>query len=503
MIADQVGGEPVGANHIPMGLARCRCLWVPDGVSDSRESSELALHVLAQSPVGVRASLPAWWALDRPLMQLLQAYRLDGLVDFRKSVDEVVQPPPNGLRVDVDSTTPAELIDRLDVVPGARPALHDEDGLLVGHRVVVVTNIPMHYRTALFRELDAQLKSSGARLQVIFLAGIPPDRSWIDPGDLDFDHVFLSSIDVGRRGQARRLAPRGLCAALDRSNPTIVLSAGFSPFVSGRIARWCSRRPGVAFGVWSGEVSQTAPRGRGRRWQRRQVLHGADFAIAYGWSSARYLRTLSSRVPIVIGRNTTPTPALLACERDSADVELLVVSRAVSHKRIDLVVDAVRQLALPNLRLTVVGDGPELPNLEARAAGSENIRFRGALSPEEVRESYTRADIFAFPTTYDVFGLVLVEAMAAGLAIVTSAAPGAVVDLAVDEQTCLIVSRPTVDDWRETLRRVCLDPDLRRRLGERGRASVLKRWTIGNAASAMVDGCRLAALTLESESEGR
>jgi glycosyltransferase involved in cell wall biosynthesis len=501
MIVDQVG-DAVGSIPMSTRLARRRCLWVSGGDADSRESSELALHVLAQSPAGIRASLPARWAQDPVVRKLVQAYRLDGVVDFRTDVDNVVQ-PSDGLLVDVHSTTPAELIEGLDVILRARPSHSDEGGLLAGHRVVVVTNIPIHYRTALFGELHAKLASAGARLQVIFLAGIPSDRSWIDPGDLEFHHVFLASIDVGRGHRARRLAPRGLRAALDRYDPTIVLSAGFSPFVSGRIARWCSRRPDVAFGVWSGEISSTpTARARIRHRQRRALLHHADFAVAYGWSSARYLRTLAAELPIVIGRNTTPAPASRVSERDSTDVELLVVSRAVPRKRIDLVVEAVRQLALPNLRLTVIGDGPELPNLEA-SSGSANIRFRGALSPREVRESYTRADILAFPSEYDVFGLVLVEAMAAGLAVVTSAAPGAVVDLAVDEQTCLIVSRPTVDGWREALRRLCLDPDLRRRLGERGRASVRERWTISSAASAMVDGFRLAALTHESGSAHR
>ena len=193
------------------------------------------------------------------------------------------------------------------------------------------------------------------------------------------------------------LPPVGYAPPWIDTNPTIVLSAGFSPLVSGRIARWCSRRPDVAFGVWSGEISSTpTARARIRRRQRRALLRRADFAVAYGWSSARYLRTLAPELPIVIGRNTTPAPASRVSERDSTDVELLVVSRAVPRKRIDLVVDAVRQLALPNLRLTVIGDGPELPNLEA-SSGSANIRFRGALSPREVRESYTRADILRLP----------------------------------------------------------------------------------------------------------
>ena len=100
MIVDQVGDAPVGSIPMSTRLARRRCLWVSGGAADSRESSELALHVLAQSPAGIRASLPARWAQDPVVGKLIQAYRLDGVVDFRTDVENVVQ-PSGGLRVDV------------------------------------------------------------------------------------------------------------------------------------------------------------------------------------------------------------------------------------------------------------------------------------------------------------------------------------------------------------------------------------------------------------------
>lgn len=457
----------------------------------------MALHVLAQSRSGFRASLPASCANDRVLALLVEAHALEDLVHFRTSSSEVAGEPHDLLRVDADQTTPAELLESLTGIPSSRSTPGDDNGLLREQRVVVVTNIPIHYRTSLFHEFNAQLGSLGARLQVIFLAGIPEDRSWIDPGELAFEHTYLSSFDLYPKRGGRHLIPRGLHACLERLDPTVVLCAGFSPLVSVRVARWCSRRPGVAFGVWSGEISSTlTAHSRSRRWQRRRLLRRADFAIAYGWRSARYLRTLSPELPIVIGRNTTPAPPLRVSGRNSSVVELLVLSRAEPGKRIDLVIDAVRQLALPNVRLTVIGGGPELENLKARASGSAGIRFRGALSPHEARESYARADIFAFASEYDVFGLVLVEAMAAGLAVVTSREPGAIADLAVDGKNCLIVTRPTVDAWQEALRRVCLDVDLRERLAERARLTVHERWTVGSAASAMIVGCRLAALSI-------
>ncbi len=479
-----------------------RCLWVPSDIPDLLDSAELAVHVLAQSAEHVSGSLPRTCEDQRSLQLLVRAYGLDGRIRFRADPDEDAQ-PADALRVDAGQLTPADLLDGLDEAPSADAIPCEDDGVLIRHRVVVVTNIPIHYRTALFRELADQIESVGASLQVVFLAGIPSDRSWIDPGELSFDHVCLSSIDLNRGQKARRLAPRGLYKCLDHLDPTIVLSVGFSPLVSGRIERWCAKRAGVAFGVWSGEIaSRPTARAHLRRAQRRHLIRRADFAVAYGWSSARYLRALSAELPIVVGRNTTPTPAWPARQRNLETLELLVVSRAQPGKRIDLVIDAVRKLSLPDLRLTVVGDGPELSSLKARASGAERIRFSGALSPKEVRESYMRADVFAFPSEYDIFGLVLVEAMSSGLAVVTSAAPGGVVDLAVDGRNCIIVREPSVDAWGEALRRVCLDSDLRQRLGERARATIQRRWTVESAASAMVAGFRLGALTLRRGLQG-
>jgi glycosyltransferase involved in cell wall biosynthesis len=72
--------------------------------------------------------------------------------------------------------------------------------------------------------------------------------------------------------------------------------------------------------------------------------------------------------------------------------------------------------------LALVGDGPARAELEAAFAGSA-VTFAGTLSGAELTAAYASADLFAFPSTTDTLGLVLLEAMASGLPVVAARSP--------------------------------------------------------------------------------
>lgn len=97
----------------------------------------------------------------------------------------------------------------------------------------------------------------------------------------------------------------------------------------------------------------------------------------------------------------------------------LVVSRLVAYKRVDLVVEAFNRLKRP---LVVIGDGPARSRLE-RMAGS-TVRFLGRLPDAEVAEYYARCRAVVFPGEED-FGIVPLEANAAGRPVIAYAAGGA------------------------------------------------------------------------------
>jgi len=103
------------------------------------------------------------------------------------------------------------------------------------------------------------------------------------------------------------------------------------------------------------------------------------------------------------------------------DTILLYVGRLSSEKQIDKIRAVLQQV--PGTRLAVVGDGPARADLQAQFAGTPT-KFMGYLRGEELWSAFASADIFVFPSALETFGLVLIEAMAAGLPVVTSRVGG-------------------------------------------------------------------------------
>lgn len=117
---------------------------------------------------------------------------------------------------------------------------------------------------------------------------------------------------------------------------------------------------------------------------------------------------------------------LFGLQRDKDDY-YVAAGRFVPFKRLDLVAEAFRRM--PNRRLVMLGDGPEMPRIRARAG--PNVEFTGFLPPQGVRDYLRRARAFLFPSEED-FGIVPVEAQACGTPVIAYGSGGAletVVDL--------------------------------------------------------------------------
>jgi glycosyltransferase involved in cell wall biosynthesis len=312
-------------------------------------------------------------------------------------------------------------------------------------------------------------------------------------GAAAFDHVFLRGLDISR-DRGRRVVPLDLKRELDTFSPTVIISGSLSPLVTGRVARYARRR-GLPCAVWSGEIpSRATTLGKLRHWQRRRLLRKIDFALAYGSESSHYLRSLKQDLPLVLARNTAVIPQVRARPDRPDRIEMLTVARAERGKALDIVVEAFRRVADPRCRLTIIGDGQQLPLLKAQARGDERVRFLGAVPSDQVLRSFSDADVFLFPSHYDIFGLALVEAMGAGLAAIVSSKPGAIADLCVSGLNSLIVAADNVDDWASALSHIVENHELRLSLGAAAARTIRNRWTIEHSADAMLAGIRLGVL---------
>ncbi len=159
------------------------------------------------------------------------------------------------------------------------------------------------------------------------------------------------------------------------------------------------------------------------------------------------------------------------------------------RKGIDLLIRAAAQLLpdYPDLSLTLVGRGPQRSALEAlalRLGLRKHVNFLGYVGDDELQDLYARSGLFAFPSLQEGFGLVLLEAMAHGLPVVTSAT--ASIRETVGEYA--IGVRPGgVESLASGLRRVLDDAALARYLSTRGREHVMANYSWDATAERFLD----------------
>lgn len=144
-------------------------------------------------------------------------------------------------------------------------------------------------------------------------------------------------------------------------------------------------------------------------------------------------------------------------------VVVAYVGRLAPEKGLELLIPVAR--ALPELPFLVVGDGPYAATLQAETRAI----LTGFLRGEALADAYRASDVFLFPSTTDTFGNVLLEAMASGLALVVAeSGPGG--ELVARTGAGLTFPAGNWEAAREALARLAANPELRRRMAERGLA---------------------------------
>ncbi|MGH9682878.1 MAG: glycosyltransferase family 4 protein [Candidatus Acidiferrales bacterium] len=150
------------------------------------------------------------------------------------------------------------------------------------------------------------------------------------------------------------------------------------------------------------------------------------------------------------------------------------------YKGADELIRAIARLrsTISDLHLVAVGGGDDLPRLRllANELGMGNsVHFFDGLCREEIAGCYARATVFALPSTGEGFGLVFLEAMAFGKAIV-AAASGGTTDLVEHEANGLLVPPHDPQRLADAIARLLRDDSLRLELGRRGAEIVREKY---------------------------
>ncbi|MEV0916597.1 glycosyltransferase family 4 protein [Streptomyces sp. NPDC049967] len=166
---------------------------------------------------------------------------------------------------------------------------------------------------------------------------------------------------------------------------------------------------------------------------------------------------------------------------------VVCVSRLVPRKGQDTLILAMPAILadVPDAVLLIVGGGPyadELKKLAAETGVRDSVRFTGPVPWAELPAHYGAGDVFAMPCRtrrggLDVegLGIVYLEASATGLPVVAGDSGGAP-DAVLDGETGWVVRGGSAEESAERIVALLGDAELRRRMGERGRAWVEEKW---------------------------
>jgi glycosyltransferase involved in cell wall biosynthesis len=334
-------------------------------------------------------------------------------------------------------------------------------------RLALLTEIPAPYRVPLFRALAERVD-----LRVLFLAAADPRRPYYDAGALPFPHCVLKGRDM-RRGERWVVANRGVIAELRRFRPDTVAVGGWNQPAFWQALAYCRLRR-IPLLLW---VESTARDARSEavplRLARRAMIAGASGYFVPGRASADYVRSFGVPEELIAeAPNAVDAATFAAAAGDRAgraECTFLYVGRLDPEKGLDLLLRAFREV--PG-RLVLVGTGGEEARLHEHADG--RVRFAGAATQEEVAAAYAEADVFVLPSRSEPWGMVLNEAAAAGLPIVTTEEVGAAEDLVEEGENGFRVPAGDEQALAQALRRLAEDEPFRLRAGERSRELVAR-----------------------------
>jgi glycosyltransferase involved in cell wall biosynthesis len=341
-------------------------------------------------------------------------------------------------------------------------------------RLALLTEIAAPFRIPQWNALAA---IDDIELRVLLLSERDPRRSYeLSPNEWRFAAQVLTGREL-RVGGRWIVLSCGVGRKLESFRPDAIVVGGWNQPAFHQAARYArkQRRPLV---VWTeSTVRDQRSRALPVELLKRRLVRSAAAFVVPGRAAAEYLESMgvgSERIAVAPNSVDAGFQTRVDAERRNRaelrrDLELegccfLCVSRLSREKGVDVLLRAFA--GVPG-ELVVVGRGPEEAAL--RRLATPRVRLVGHLSREDLARWYACADAFVLASRSETWGMVLTEAAAAGLPLVTSEAPGAAHELVEPGVNGFRVTVGDEESLRAALLAVAGDEAFRERAALRSR----------------------------------
>ena len=336
-------------------------------------------------------------------------------------------------------------------------------------RVAIITNIPSPYRVGQF--INLQNKILEYEFFFIFSDIGDKERSW----DVNLEGlrnaVFLNSKPLMLKSKSE---VRGYYLSLDviktlnSISPDVVIVCEYN-MISIQVFLYCKIKKIKVISMTDGTLYSERNFGFFRRLNRRMMIPRADMCIASSTKSKELQIYYGAKEDRIIVAYLTVDVDYFRIEREEYHShKLLYIGSIIERKGIDLLLKAL-SLVKKDYTLTIVGDGEEksrLVDYVEQNGMKELVEFVPFKQKEELREIYNTHDIFILPTREDCFGLVISEAMAASMPVISSCYADGTYDLVIDGENGYIVNPYDSVKFANTIEKLIANDELVEKMGK-------------------------------------
>lgn len=335
----------------------------------------------------------------------------------------------------------------------------------MSEKVFVLTNVPVPYRVDFFNELGKRCE-----LSVLF-EQLPQEQShrsaeWFDKQNTCFRAMYL------RTKEKKRWKAKELFKILDQHKNDRIIIMGYSLFAEMIAITWARlRRIPFFFACDGGFVKDDSLI---KRKLKKWLVSGAAMYLSTGAATDKYLMTYGAkkeriyRVPFstLFKKDIADRPMFLDEKHEirnklSIKEKKVVVSvgQFIPRKGYDVLLKACIGLS-SEVGVYIIGSVPTEEYIRFKEENRlENVYFVGFKKKEELKNYYRAADLFVLPTREDIWGLVVNEAMANGLPVITTDKCIAGLELIRNGENGDIVHVEDVDELRDAMIRIIEDRD--------------------------------------------
>lgn len=352
-------------------------------------------------------------------------------------------------------------------------------------KVLLIHNIISPHTESVFQEL-AKL----VNLEVLYCAKKESNREWqINPKG--YSHSILKSIKIefNHKDLFTLIFNPQIINKIKTSNPNVVVISGWDLPTYWIAALYCYLN-NIPYVLWSGStINETSWRRTISKPLVKLIIAGASKYLAYGLKARDYLITLGANSKLIkVVYNSINLNHFKSSGNENQKKELikkynlknkkviLFYGQLVERKNPTLLLRSFKSLKNKNLVLLIVGSGQRKEHLnklilEERIKNAYVINDPG---DNEILAYYDVADIFVLPSKQEVWGLVVNQAMAKGLAVVVSDNVGCTRDLIVHKKTGMIFPSGNEKRLTESLTTLIENKNLLKNIGVNAKAYVQK-----------------------------